>query len=230
MARERILVVDDEEDIREVVRLLLESEGYEVAEAANGRAALALIDEKIDLILLDVMMPGFSGFEACRKIREKTAAPIIFLTAKTLDKDKQQGFAAGGDDYLPKPFSMVELKSRVAAALRRYIVYGSRSEQNRGEIAVKDLIIDTASSHVRRGGETLNLTETEYRILLLLATNRKQVFSVQEIYERVWNESYLYTANSTVMVHVRNLRRKLGDDRESGEIVRTVWGRGYVVD
>lgn len=230
MAREKILIVDDEEDIREVVRLLLESEGYQVAEAASGGEALALIDETTDLILLDVMMPGLSGFDVCRRIREKTAAPVIFLTARTLEQDKQQGFAAGGDDYLAKPFSMVELKSRVAAALRRYIVYGSRKEQKKGEIALKDIIIDTAASRVRRGGEVLNLTETEYRILLLLAGHRQQVFSIQKIYEQVWEEPYLYTANSTVMVHVRNLRRKLGDDREDGEIIRTVWGRGYVVD
>ena len=227
--RQTILIADDDAEIREVVRVLLESEGYQVVEAKDGIEAVQMADDSVDLILLDIMMPGLTGFAACMDIRKKTTAPIIFLTAKGQESDKTMGFSAGGDDYLVKPFSFGELLSRVKAALRRYLVYGTKQAAPDSPIQVGDLVVDRAGNMVSRDGEEIALTDTEYKILQLLVTNRKKIFSVQNIYESVWEEPYYYSANNTVMVHVRNLRRKIGDV-PGNEIIRTVWGRGYRVE
>ncbi len=227
--KQKILIADDDAEIREVVRVLLESEGFLVVEAQDGLEAVEKTDDSIDLILLDIMMPGQSGFAACLDIRKKTQAPIIFLTAKTQDSDKTMGFSAGGDDYLAKPFSFSELLARVKAALRRYLVYGAKESAPEGPLRLGELEINRANGQVMRGGKEISLTDTEYKILLLMASNRKKVFSVQNIYESVWEEPYFYSSNNTVMVHVRNLRRKIGDV-PGNEIIRTVWGRGYRVE
>jgi len=226
-----ILIADDDPQIREVVRILLENEGYRVLEAEDGAKAIALADEQVDLIILDVMMPGQNGYSACAEIRRHSLAPVIFLTAKAQDADKTMGFAAGGDDYLAKPFSASELLARVKAALRRYLSYGAKAAPAGDEqIILGDLTIDAGQNQVLRQGPELQLTETEYRILLLLAQNRKKTFSVQNIYESVWQEPYFYSANNTVMVHVRNLRKKIGDTGDTSEVIKTVWGRGYRID
>lgn len=229
--KEKILFADDDEQIREVVRLLLESEGYRVVEAANGLEAISKADESFDLFILDIMMPGCTGLTACAEIRKKSTAPILFLTARSQDSDKTIGFSAGADDYLPKPFSSSELLARVKAALRRYLVYGSKNKTSpKNQISIQDIVIDADNMRVTKAGQEILFTETEYHILYLLASNRRKVFSVQNIYESVWNEPYYYTSNNTVMVHVRNIRRKLQDDQPNGEIIKTVWGRGYRVD
>ncbi len=228
-AKYSILIADDDAEIREVVRLLLQGEGYGVVEASDGAEAVSKVDTNTDLIILDVMMPGMSGFLACEKIRAKSDAPILFLTARSQDSDKTMGFGVGGDDYLAKPFSFSELIARVKAMLRRYHVYsGAASPVRGGDIVIGDVRVRTERGVAERLGEELPLTDIEYRILLLLVTNRKKIFSVQNIYESVWDEPYFYTSNNTVMVHIRNLRRKLGDD--NGEIIRTVWGKGYRVE
>lgn len=228
-AKYSILIADDDAEIREVVRLLLQGEGYGVVEASDGAEAVSKVDTNTDLIILDVMMPDMSGFLACEKIRAKSDAPILFLTARSQDSDKTMGFGVGGDDYLAKPFSFSELIARVKAMLRRYHVYsGAASPVRGGDIVIGDVRVRTERGVAERLGEELPLTDIEYRILLLLVTNRKKIFSVQNIYESVWDEPYFYTSNNTVMVHIRNLRRKLGDD--NGEIIRTVWGKGYRVE
>lgn len=230
-AKQNILIADDDEQIREVVRILLESEGYQVREASDGKEAMEKADAGIDLYLLDIMMPGASGFTVCSEIRKKSTAPIIFLTAKTQDSDKTLGFSSGADDYLPKPFSASELLARVKAALRRYLVYGAKQNESRGEtLRFADITVDADANRVFRAGEEIFFTDIEYNILLLLARNKKKVFSVQNIYESVWHEPYFYSANNTVMVHVRNIRKKLGDTAQNGEIIRTVWGRGYRIE
>ena len=225
-----ILLADDDPQIREVLRILLENEGYQVREAENGAQAVALLDDSVDLVLLDVMMPGMDGFAACAQMRRQSRAPVIFLSARSSDADKTMGFAVGGDDYLPKPFSASELLARVRSALRRYLVYGAKDAPGAAEgLSIGPVHISPDENRVTVDGQEFPLTETEYRILLLLARNQRKVFSVQNIYESVWEEPYFYSANNTVMVHVRNLRRKIGDTA-GNEIIRTVWGRGYRIE
>lgn len=231
MNRQKILFADDDPEIREVLRLLLAGEGYEVLEASSGEQALELLDDSTDLVILDVMMPGMGGCAACAEIRRQSAVPVLFLTAKSQDSDKTLGFSVGGDDYLVKPFSYTELISRVKAMLRRYCVYGAKQETAASVIQCCDNVeIDLSRCQVRVDGQEVVLTDTEYRILHLLASHKKKVFSAQNIYESIWNEPYFYTSNNTVMVHIRNIRRKLGDDPQNSRTIRTVWGRGYRIE
>ncbi|MGX8852788.1 response regulator transcription factor [Amedibacillus sp. YH-ame10] len=224
---QRIMIADDSPEIREVVNVLLSNEGYEIVEAENGNEALACIDG-IDLFILDIMMPEMDGYRACRAIREKSNAPILFLTAKTLDGDKALGFSCGGDDYLVKPFSYNELISRVKALLRRYCVYKGKEGTHDSKIVEKyNLMVNLENNQVHVDGERVALTEIEYRILMLLLCEPKRVFSNQELYEIIWESPYLYTANNTIMVHMRNLRKKLHVDPQNPMYIKTVWGKGY---
>lgn len=232
MADERlIMIADDDPDIREVVRILLESEGFRIVEAVDGDDAISKIDPAIDLYILDVMMPGKSGYQVCRAIRAASTAPILFLTAKSQDGDKSMGFSSGGDDYLPKPFSYTELTARVKALLRRYYVYrGKESEESKEKIVIRDLVIDRQTCEVRLAGAEVQLTDIKYRMLLLMAENRRKVFSAQNLYESIWNEPYFYSCNNTIMVHIRNLRRKIEPDPDNPQYIKTVWGKGYRID
>ncbi len=232
MGGARILFADDDPEIREVIGLLLSSEGYEVIEAADGDEAVSKMNASVDLVILDVMMPGRSGIAACAEIRRTSTAPILFLTAKSQDSDKTMGFSAGGDDYLVKPFSYAELTVRVKAMLRRYQVYRGKDEAALASqvISLPGLTIRTDRNEVVKDGEMASLTDLEYRILLLLAQNRRQTFSTQQIYERIWQEPYFYSANNTVMVHVRNLRLKLERDPGRPRLIKNVWGKGYCVE
>lgn len=227
-----ILIADDNEEIREIVRVLLESEGYNIIEAVDGEDAVIKVDENIDLIILDIMMPVKSGFKACIEIREKTSAPILLLTAKTQDSDKCMGFSSGCDDYLSKPFSYTELVSRVKALLRRYYVYKGKEEKvsSNKTINIEGLVVNTTTKEVSIDNKEVILTETEYEILLLMAQNRKKVFSAQNLYESVWKEPYFYSCNNTIMVHIRNLRRKLEKDPQNPRYIKTVWGKGYRIE
>ncbi|MFM9278681.1 response regulator transcription factor [Paenibacillus jiagnxiensis] len=226
-----ILIADDNDEIREIVRVLLESEQYNVIEAIDGDDAVNKVNEHIDLIILDIMMPGKSGFKACVEIREKTSAPILFLTAKTQDSDKYMAFSAGSDDYLSKPFSYTELVSRVKALLRRYYVYkGKENAEPLDTIHIHELTIKTNTNEVYMDEKEITLTEIEYKILLLLAQHRKKIFSAQNLYESVWEEPYFYTCNNTVMVHIRNLRSKLEKDPQNPKYIKTVWGKGYRIE
>ncbi|SDO23637.1 DNA-binding response regulator, OmpR family, contains REC and winged-helix (wHTH) domain [Eubacterium maltosivorans] len=229
--KKRILIADDNQDICELVEILLTAEGFEVVQAKNGQEAVDRTDNSIDLIILDVMMPQKSGYKACSEIREKTRVPILFLTAKDQDSDKVMGFSVGGDDYLSKPFSYTELVSRVKSLLRRYYVYqGSAPAEKSNRLVIRDLVLDKDAQNVEIGGEIVTLTDIEYRILELMMDNRKKVFSAQNIYESIWNEPYFYSANNTVMVHIRNLRKKLKDNSQEPQYIKTAWGKGYYVD
>ena len=221
-----ILVVDDEQDIRRIIRILLESSGYQVAEAPNGLAAVEYIRQQpnVDLVLMDIMMPGLNGIEASRAIRERCSAPILFLTAKTQERDKLEAYQAGGDDYLAKPFSHAELMMKVESLLRRYRVYKGKTS---GQLLRADVMLDEPGRRVLRGGRPVELTETEFEILCFLAARRGSVVSVEQIYEGVWHEKYMPSSTNTVMVHIVNLRKKLEEDPANPKIIRTVWGKGY---
>lgn len=223
--RQKILIADDDPEIREVLRVMLEGEGYEIREAANAKEALER-SPGVDLVILDIMMPGESGIWACGKIREESNVPILFLTAKSGEHEKVQGFSSGGDDYLVKPFSYTELLSRVKALIRRYRVYQQPGEAREGDIvSYRELLMDRKRQSVSFAGRELPLTEMEYQILLLLISNPRQVFSVKEIYETVWKEHFLPASGNTVMVHIRNIRKKMDVDGEN--YIKNVWGRGY---
>lgn len=232
MEKTRILLIEDDEDIREGIRILLNNEYYDVVEAQNGEKGLQMLDETVDLVILDVMMPGISGIETCRRIRENSFVPILFLTAKTGEADKLIGLAAGGDDYLPKPFSYAELLGRVKALLRRYQVYSGkadtagRNKQDR-KIEIGNICISQDDNQVWVNGAEVNLTDLEYRILKLLMESPGKNFSAQKLYESVWNESYMYASNSTVMVHIRKLRMKVEEVPEEPKHIKTIWGKGY---
>ena len=226
-----ILIVDDNPEIREIINVLLGGEGFEVSEAENGAQALTLIEQQdFDLIILDIMMPGPNGYQTCRKIRELSNAPILFLSARTKESDKTLGFSSGGDDYLAKPFSYAELAARVKAMIRRYHVYKGKEEEGEESITVKDLVIQKSFNEVMKNSREILLTDLEYRILLLLASNRGKLFTIENIYESVWGEAYFYSANNTVMVHIRNLRRKLEADPKNPKYIVNVWGKGYRIE
>lgn len=231
LSTKKILFADDDPEIREVVRILLESEGYEVEEAVNGEEAVRMATDELDLIILDVMMPVKSGVSACAQIRKSLAVPILFLSARTQDSDKTVGFGAGADDYLAKPFSYAELAARVKAMIRRYHVYkGKDEDQPEGVICFKEVEIQRSYNEVKKNGQEILLTDLEYRILLLLASNRRKIFTIENIYESVWKEPFFYSANNTVMVHIRNLRRKLENDPKNPKYIVNVWGKGYRVE
>lgn len=227
-----ILIADDNHEIREIVRVLLESEQYHVVEAVDGEDAVNKVDDTIDLIILDMMMPRKSGIKACVEIREMTSAPILFLTAKTQDSDKTLAFSAGSDDYLSKPFSYTELVSRVKALLRRYYVYKGKEDTSAPSdvITFNGLSVNTTVNEVRMNEKELTLTEIEYKLLALMAGNRNKIFSAQNLYESVWGEPYFYSCNNTVMVHIRNLRMKLEKDPQNPKFIKTVWGKGYRIE
>lgn len=229
--RPRVLIVDDNAEIRDVLTILLSGEGFDTREAADGASALTLIArETFDLIILDVMMPGLDGYRTCVSIRERSNAPILFLSAKTQERDKVLGFASGGDDYLAKPFSYSELMSRAKALIRRYHIYQGKRAEAAPIYRVADLVLDPERQSVTKSGRTLALTDLEYGILLLLVQHRGQIFSASHLFESVWQEPYYHGANNVVMVHIRNLRRKIEDDPSDPQIVRTIWGKGYCCD
>lgn len=233
MINNKILIADDNPEIREVLNVLLSSEGYDVVEAKDGQEAIDLISSDIDLYILDIMMPNINGYQACVEIRKKSNAPVLFLTAKSQESDKTLGFSSGGDDYLSKPFSYNELTTRVKALLRRYYVYQGKIDSNEtveSKIIYNKLVIDPNSETVSLNGTPIELTYIEYQILFLLISNRKHIYSTQSLYESIWNEPYYYSANNTIMVHIRNLRKKIESDPQNPKIIKTIWGKGYRCD
>lgn len=230
MSRANILIVEDDADIREGIRILLEGEEYAVTEAENGAMGLELLKPDTDLVILDVMMPGMSGIRTCEEIRKKSFVPVLFLTAKSQESDKLIGLMAGGDDYLPKPFSYAELLGRVKALLRRYRIYQGKlgEKQEDGKyLELSNIRISETANEVYVNGQEKELSDIEYHILLLLMQHPKKIFSAQNLYESIWNEPYFYSCNSTVMVHIRKLRLKIENDPQKPEYVKTVWGKGY---
>ena len=226
--KKKILVADDDLEIREILNILLNGEGFEVIMASDGEEALNLVNEEIDLIILDVNMPKKSGFIVATEIRKTTFAPILFLTAYSQDSDKTMGFSAGGDDYITKPFSNSELLLRVKALLRRYRIYQPQVMNQSNKITIGELSVDLDTQSVIRGGEHIILTHTEYKILELLITHRKQIFSIEHIFESVWQEEIV--GDNAVMVHVKNLRKKIEKDNKNPQYIKTAWGKGYYID
>jgi DNA-binding response OmpR family regulator len=223
-----VLVVDDDPEIRDVIQIFLSNEGYHVLEAENGMQALEIIQTSpVQLIILDVMMPHMDGIRACLKIRETSKIPIIMLSAKEEDIDKITGLTTGADDYVTKPFSIMELVTRVKAQLRRQSY--SVKEPEEDVISVGDLIIDKARHQVTVKGKKVSLTPLEFSILDLMATHRGYVFSVDKIYELVWKETASFSDN-TVVVHIRNLREKIEENPREPQYVKTVWGVGYKIE
>lgn len=226
-----ILLIEDDADIREGVRILLTSEGYSVMEADCGKKGLKLLNETIDLVILDIMMPGMSGIITCEEIRKVSNVPVLFLTAKAQESDKLLGLIVGGDDYLPKPFSYAELLGRVKALLRRYHIYqGKYTPSNHSAdewIEHKGIRILTTSNAVQVDDRDIELSEIEYQILLLLIQYPNKIFTTQNIYESVWNEPFYYSSNNTIMVHIRKLRLKIEEDPQQPKRICTVWGKGY---
>lgn len=228
-----ILIVEDDEDIREGVKILLESEGYNVVEAEDGFTALKLLSEKTDLVILDVMMPGISGIKTCEEMRKKSYVPILFLTAKSQESDKLIGLMAGGDDYLSKLFSYAELLGRVKALLRRYQIYRGKEsggQQNDQYLELGGIKIYQNFNEVYVDEKEVELSNIEYNILLLMMRNPQRIFSAQSIYETIWNEPYFYNCSSTVMVHISKLRAKIEKDDQKPRRIFTVWGKGYRFD
>lgn len=221
-----ILVADDEQDIRQVLGLLMSGEGYEVALAADGKEALALASDEVDLYILDINMPGMSGISLAAELRKSYDAPIVFLTAYSGEAEKIMGFSVGADDYIVKPFSNLELLMRVKAILRRAGAGAIKNEENKLHFA--DAYLDTDRQTVIKGDEVIALTYTEYKILELLITNRKKIFSLDNIYESIWG--FDAVGDSAIMVHIKNIRKKLSDDSRNPTYIKTAWGRGYYVD
>lgn len=229
MNRERVLIVDDDPDIRRILELYLEKEGFDIASATEGQEAINQIDEfKPDLIILDIMMPGLDGYETCQGIREKTDAPILFLSAKEDDLDKILGLRIGGDDYITKPFSPGVLVARIKAHLRRNRLSGIKKENlaERSLIQFPGLSIDLESCIVRVKGVPIALPAKEYQLLCLLGRNVEKVFSVEQLFQHIWGENSLGD-NRTVMVHISNLRKKIEPDPTKPMYILTVRGIGY---
>ncbi|MBQ7309444.1 MAG: response regulator transcription factor [Clostridia bacterium] len=225
-----ILVADDEREIRNVLYLLLSGEGYHVLCAEDGEEAVKMANADIDLYILDVNMPRLSGFMAGAEIRRQAQTPIIFLTAYSGESDKVMGFSVGADDYIVKPFSNAELLMRIKAVLRRSGGFSAAemtsTSQNR--LALGDLYLDTDQQAVIKDGIVISLTYTEYKILELLITDRKKIFSLDQIYAAVWDDNAV--GDSAIMVHIKNIRKKLGDDSRNPKYIKTAWGRGYYVE
>lgn len=224
-----ILVCDDEKDIVSALEIYLRSDGYRVFPAYNGQEALEVMErEDIHLVLMDIMMPKMDGIQTMVKIREKSNVPVILLTAKSEDMDKVLGLTVGADDYITKPFNPVELQARVKSQLRRYMLLGGGLVE-RPKLSVGGIEMDDKSKEVTLDGEIVNLTRTEYDILKLLMEHPGEVFSPNQIYEKVWDDNPYGTEN-TVAVHIRHLREKLEYNPAEPRFLKVVWGRGYKIE
>ncbi|MED1722654.1 response regulator transcription factor [Brevibacillus parabrevis] len=229
MTNYHVLVVDDEAEIRDAIEIYLKNESLIVHQASNGLEALDILErEEIHLILLDIMMPQMDGITATFKIRQDKNIPIIMLSAKSEDTDKVLGLNIGADDYVTKPFHPLELVARVKSQLRRYTNLGNY-KATEDEIQVRGLSLNKSTKSVAVDGNEVRLTATEYKILELLMENKGRVFSIEEIYERVWREPYL-NAENTVAVHVRRIREKIEINPKEPKYLKVVWGIGYKIE
>jgi DNA-binding response OmpR family regulator len=225
-----ILVCDDDREIVEAIEIYLTKEGYHVIKAYDGVEAMEKLQEnEIHLLLIDVMMPRLDGLRATLKIREHSSVPIIILSAKSEDNDKIIGLDVGADDYITKPFNPLELTARVKSQLRRYTKLGTMVKENRNVYVVGGLEIDDESKTVTVDGEDVKLTPSEYNILLLLVQNAGRVFSINQIYEQVWNEEAV-SADNTVAVHIRHIREKIEINPKEPRYLKVVWGLGYKIE
>ncbi|GEN56292.1 DNA-binding response regulator [Halolactibacillus alkaliphilus] len=232
---EKILIVDDEKEIADLLELYLENDGYQVYKYNTGSEAVKCVEEKeIDLAILDVMLPDMDGFQICKKIRERSFYPIIMLTAKVEYSDKIMGLTIGADDYITKPFNPLEVVARVKTQLRRYVKYnGNKGEgiahAKIDEHDINGLIINRNSHKCYMFGNEITLTPIEFSILWYLCVNRGNVVSTEELFEAVWGEKYLDN-NNTVMAHIGRLREKLKEPARNPKYIKTVWGVGYTIE
>ena len=228
---QKILVCDDDKEIVEAISIYLSGEGYEVLRAYDGFEALKIMEETpVDLLIVDVMMPGLDGIRTTLKIRETSSIPIIILSAKSEDNDKILGLNIGADDYLTKPFNPLELVARVKSQIRRYTELGNLGARDSSHIfSVGDLQINDETKEVTVSGNIVRLTPIEYNILLLLVRNAGKVFSIDEIYEKIWNEEAI-GADNTVAVHIRHIREKIEINPREPRYLKVVWGVGYKVE
>ncbi|EMU52482.1 MULTISPECIES: response regulator transcription factor [Clostridium] len=224
---ENILIVDDDKEIRDLISLYLEADRFYTDKAADGVEALIKLEEKkYSLVILDIMMPKKDGIETIIEIRKKYKMPVIFLTAKSQEIDMINGLTLGADDYISKPFSSLELIARVKAQLRRYTILNLNSDEK--IIRVGDLVLNTEMHEVTVKGNEVRLTPTEYKILEVMCKNRNKVFTVEELYEFIWKEKYS-VSDTSIMVHITKLRRKIENDSKKPEYIKTVWGIGYKI-
>lgn len=229
---EKILVVDDDKEILNLISIYLNNEGYKVIRADNGVSALKAIDnEKPQLVILDIMMPGIDGLEVCRRIRQNLNIPIIMLSAKVQNNDKIAGLLTGADDYITKPFDELEFVVRVKTLLRRTYLFDRKAENKDKEdlLQLGEVTIKKSTHAVYVNGNPITLTAREFDILFLLASSPGRVFSAEEIFEKVWKERY-FQSNNTVMVHISNLRDKIESHLCGEKLIHTVWGVGYKIE
>ena len=226
---DKILIVDDEAEIADLVELYLENEGYEVYKSYTAAGALGYIEStRLDLAILDVMLPGTSGFAICQKIRERHHYPVIMLTAKIEETDKITGLALGADDYITKPFRPLELVARVKAQLRRYKRYNpGTGPAVPGALEHAGLFMDPKAHQCLLDGKPLALTPTEFAILRILLECKGQVVSAEALFHKIWQDEYYTKSNNTITVHIRHLREKLGD---GAQYIKTIWGVGYKIE
>ena len=225
---ERILIVDDEREIADLIGLYLENENFTVFKAYSGKDALEYIDnEKLDLAILDVMLPDMSGFALCQRIRLDHHYPVIMLTAKSDATDKITGLTLGADDYMTKPFLPLELMARVKAQLRRYKRYNTGALADEDVIVHGTLVLNSRTHECTLNEKILPLTPTEFSILWILCQEKGKVLSSEELFHRVWGDEYYSKNNNTITVHIRHRREKMGDSFDSPKYIKTVWGVGY---
>lgn len=226
--RSKILIADDESDIRKILRLLLQKKGYDVCEAVNGAEAIERAREgDVDLIVMDIMMPRVSGIEAVVAIREFSTVPILFLTARSLESDKESAYLGGGDDYLVKPFSSTELLLKITSLLRRYTVYRGK-ERDKNILSLPcDVEVDIDAKIIRRAGEEVSLRDKENEIFFYLLSKRGETVETDRIYEDVWGEKAMPSSANNVMVNMLNIRKKLEYNPSNPKLIKTVWGKGY---
>ncbi|MCI8582061.1 MAG: VanR-ABDEGLN family response regulator transcription factor [Dorea sp.] len=228
---DKILIVDDEREIADLVTLYLENENFTVFKYYTAEDALRCIQEEtLDLAILDVMLPGTSGFQICRKIREQYCYPVIMLTAKGEEVDKITGLTLGADDYITKPFLPLELVARVKAQLRRYKRYNTGAEPEEDIIVHSGLVLNIRTHECMLNEKPLSLTPTEFSILHILCREKGNVVSAEELFHQIWRDEYYSKSNNTITVHIRHLREKMGDSFEDPKYIKTVWGCGYKIE
>lgn len=226
---EKILIIDDDDEIRNVISIYMKNEGYKPFQAKDAYEAIKLLaKDKMDLIILDIMMPKMDGISACLKIREENNVPIIIISAKDSDADIIYGLTSGADDYITKPFNPLELVARVKSQLRRYKNLNPKFNNQGDIIEIDDMVIDTLRHTLTIGDRDVKLTAKEFDILKLLARNQDMVYSVEMIYEAVWKEPF-YRSDNTVMVHIMNIREKMESNPRKPIYIKTVWGIGYKI-